>query len=222
MRYPDAGIAFLGGSAGAGRATPTSDLDILIVLADEPRDVGYVQTSTHQGWLVEAFVCSRSTAEKWIQEGRQVRRPFLDVVAATGLALTDNAATQAWSETARDALAAGPRKPTAAEINKGRYALSKALDDLRGNSDRAEGFAIAAEAFREAGLLSLLVQGGWMGDDKWLVRSLGATDDLGLVDWAASAARDPDDLATICQAVLDTAGGYLQDGFVQGELPEPD
>jgi hypothetical protein len=103
--YPGARVAFLGGSAATGTATPTSDLDILVLVDDADGDVSYVETTIHQGWLVEAFVYSPTAAEHWIQKGRTERRPVLDSLAATGLALTHNAATREWAQRSRAALA---------------------------------------------------------------------------------------------------------------------
>jgi predicted nucleotidyltransferase len=47
--YPDAEIAFLGGSVITSVATATSDLDILVLLGADKDDVSYVETTTHQG-----------------------------------------------------------------------------------------------------------------------------------------------------------------------------
>jgi predicted nucleotidyltransferase len=216
--YPHARIAFLGGSAASGTTTSTSDLDIFVVLDDEG-DVSYVETTTHEGWLVEAFVYSPDAVQRWLQKGRDERRPVLDALAATGLALTDNDETQAWAERARAVLAAGPGDPDPEEVDVRRYTLSALLDDLE-CADPGERYVVAATAFREAAELTLLVQRRWLGSGKWLVRNLRSADDHGLVAWAAGV-HDPAELAAICRAVLTAAGGYLQSGFVRGERPRP-
>ncbi len=217
QHHPGARVAFLGGSAATGTTTSTSDLDIF-VLVDDEGDVSYVETSTHQGWLVEAFVYSRDAAGRWLEKGRDERRPVLDALAATGLPLTDNEETQAWADRARDVLAAGPRPPEPEEVDLRRYALSAMVDDLDGAADPAERYIVSTTAFREAAELTLLVQRSWLGSGKWLVRNLRSVQDHGLVAWAAGD-RDPANLAAICRRVLDAAGGYLQAGYVRGERP---
>lgn len=216
--HPGARVAFLGGSAGAGVATPTSDLDIFVLLEDEDGDVAYVETTTHEGWLVEAFVYSPAAAERWMRKGREERRPVLDALVATGVALTDNDETRAWARRGCDVLAAGPRAADPEEIDARRYTLSALVDDLVGNAAREELYVIEATAFREAAELALLVERRWLGTGKWLVRNLRSGNDYGLVAWAAGR-RDSPTLAAICRKVLDAAGGYLQEGFVRGRRP---
>jgi len=189
------------------------------VVLDDEGDVSYVETTTHEGWLVEAFVYSPDAVQRWLQKGRDERRPVLDALAATGLALTGNDETQAWAERARAVLAAGPGEPDPEEVDVRRYTLSALLDDLE-CADPGERYVVAATAFREAAELTLLVQRRWLGSGKWLVRNLRSADDHGLVAWAAGV-HDPAELAAICRAVLTAAGGYLQSGFVRGERPRP-
>lgn len=217
-RYPGARVAFLGGSTASGAATATSDLDIFVLLGDEHDDVSFVETVTHQGWLVEAFVYGPVAAERWLRKGRDERRPVLDSLVATGVSLIESDEAQAWAARSRTALAAGPGEADAAEVDLRRYGLSGLVDDLEGGADPAEEYVIVATAFREASELALLVGGSWLGTGKWLVRNLRSGDDHGLVAWAAGD-RDARDLAVICREVLDAAGGYLQDGFLRGERP---
>jgi hypothetical protein len=163
-------------------------------------------------------VYSPGAAGRWLEKGRVERRPVLDALAATGLALTENEETQAWADRARDVLAAGPREPGPEEVDVRRYVLSAMVDDLDGAADPAETYIVSATAFREAAELTLLVQRRWLGSGKWLVRYLRSGQDHGLVAWAAGA-RDPQDLAAIGRRVLDAAGGYLQAGYLRGERP---
>ncbi|GAB2682118.1 nucleotidyltransferase domain-containing protein [Thalassiella azotivora] len=218
QHHPRARAAFLGGSAATGTATPTSDLDVLVLLDDEARDVAYVETTTHRGWLVEAFVYSPDTVDHWLRKGRQERRPVLDSLAATGLTLTQGDEARAWAEVSRAVLAAGPPDVDAAEVDPRRYALSALVDDLEGGAAADEVYVVAATAFREAAELALLVQRRWLGSGKWLVRNLRSADDHGLLAWAA-AGGTATELARICRSVLDAAGGYLQVGFIRGDHP---
>jgi predicted nucleotidyltransferase len=217
-RFPDARLAFLGGSTATGTATPTSDLDVFVLLPEAQDDVGYVETTTHGGWLVEAFVYGEAAAERWLERGREQRRPVLDSLIASGSALIESDLADAWAARSHDVLAAGPTTPDSSEIELRRYVVSGLVDDLDGATDRAEELVIMATAFREAGELVLLLERAWLGSGKWLVRNLRGVDDRGLVSWAEGA-RDGAELAAICRRVLDAAGGYLQDGYVRGERP---
>ncbi len=217
QRLPGARVAFLGGSAATGSATSTSDLDILVLLGEEHRDIAYVETTTHQGWLVEVFVYGPAAAELWMQKGRAERRPVLDSLA-TGLALTEGDETRAWADRARAVLAAGPAPADPEDVDLRRYSLSAMVDDLDGVAAPDEAYIIRATAFREAAELALLVDGRWLGTGKWLVRNLRAGNDFGLVAWAAGE-QNPGELAALCRRVLDAAGGYLQDGYVRGRRP---
>jgi predicted nucleotidyltransferase len=218
LRFPEARVAILGGSAATGAATSTSDLDILVIVDDEAGEVSYVETTAHLGWLVEAFVYTPAAAGRWIQKGRDQRIPVLDSLAATGLELTDNDETRAWAEQAREVLATGPGDADPAEVDARRYALSALVDDLDACVAPEEAFITAATAFREAAELTLLVQRKWLGRGKWLVRNLRSANDHGLLAWAGEDGTT-DELADICRDVLDAAGGYLQEGFVRGERP---
>ncbi|MFC3590614.1 nucleotidyltransferase domain-containing protein [Microbacterium barkeri] len=66
-RLPAGVCGVLGGSAASGRATETSDLDILVVLPGEwSTTTAFVQTTTHNGRLVEAFVYGPDALQVWL------------------------------------------------------------------------------------------------------------------------------------------------------------
>ncbi len=220
QRFPGARAAYLGGSIATGRATPTSDLDIFVLLDEGDEEVSYVETTTHHGWLVEAFVYTAPAAEHWIEKGRAERRPVLDSLIATGIALTDTDDTHLWAQRSRKALAVGPSSASHEEIDARRYTLSALVDDLEGGADPVETYVLQASAFREAAELVLLLDRRWLGTGKWLVRNLREGTDYGLLAWAEGV-HAASDLAAICRQVLNTAGGFLQEGFVRGHRPAP-
>jgi predicted nucleotidyltransferase len=219
QRYPTSPAAYLGGSAATGRATPTSDLDIFVLLEEGAGDISYVETTIHQGWLVEAFVYTPAAAQQWLEKGRAQRRPVLDSLIAHGIALTDTPETARWAERSRRVLAAGPPAADASDLDGRRYMLSALVDDLTGDPDRAERYIIEAEAFRVAAELVLLIKRQWLGTGKWLVRNLRGQEDHGLLSWADSG-HDARALV-VCRRVLEAAGGYLQEGYVRGHRPTP-
>uniref|UniRef100_A0AAU2VEM7 Transposase n=1 Tax=Streptomyces sp. NBC_00003 TaxID=2903608 RepID=A0AAU2VEM7_9ACTN len=60
----------------------------------------------------------------------------------------------------------------AAELEDRRYALTDALDDLRGCTDPKERTYLVAALLQRASELALLTGGHWLGDGKWLSRRL--------------------------------------------------
>ncbi len=73
--YPQASAAFLGGSAASGDATEKSDLDIVVVLPDDWSSTSFVETTTYEGQLVEAFVYGGEALQSWLDKGRSEARP---------------------------------------------------------------------------------------------------------------------------------------------------
>src|SRR5699024_6173573 len=115
----------------------------------------------------------------------------------------------------RATLAGGPAPIDAAQRRARRYTLSALVDDLEDAEDQGILSVVMAAAWREAAELALLSIPAWIGTGKWLLRELRTTrDPFGLAGWASSGANDHGALAAMCRAVLDSVGGYLQDGFV--------
>lgn len=218
--YPTATVAVLGGSSATGRATATSDLDVIVVLPQEWGRVAFVETVEHEGQLVEAFVYGPGGLPTWLEKDRRARRPVLDRMLAEGLPLTTGTPTDDLVAASRAVLSGGPTPLDATERRVRAYAVSALLDDLV-DAGGAERYAVAATLWREASELSLLLQQRWLGAGKWLVRELlAAGDPYGLVRWAGGAPPDADGLVPLVRDVLDAAGGYLQAGLVRGERPE--
>ncbi len=70
-RFPEASVAFVGGSVLTEHRTPTSDLDVVVVVgedvtvADSGMRAPYRETFEHDGWVVEAFVHTRSSLDRF-------------------------------------------------------------------------------------------------------------------------------------------------------------
>ena len=220
QHHPNAAAAVLGGSAGAGTATATSDLD-LCVLYDRPT-MSYVDTLEFEGRIVEVFAYDHSSIEPWLKKELAERRPVLHSMWATGILLVDDGTGSAMAERARRVLADGPAPLGEFEQRHRRYALSSAIDDLRDRPEpSAEQFAIMSEVFFAAAELVELTSGRWIGKGKWLARRLHEVDSSRageLIAWAEGS-RSAAELILVAESVLDDAGGYLQAGFRRGERP---
>ena len=114
-RFPGAAAAFLGGSVLTEHRTPTSDLDVVVVLDGPPAP--YRETCEQDGWIVEAFVHTRESLEQFWARDAARRVPSLIRMCAESVPLVDAAgiAAQVQAEAAAR-LAAGPPPVEAAEL----------------------------------------------------------------------------------------------------------
>ena len=218
--YPQAVAAFLGGSAASGLATESSDLDILVVLPGRWSSTSFVETSTYEGQLVEAFVYGRDALSLWLKKGRDEGRPVLDRLIAHGVSLSEGKVAESLVVAARRALDAGPAPIDPEQLNRRRYALSALVDDVSDAVDQGIRDVVMWTTWKEAAELALLSTGCWVGTGKWLLRELRAHGDpFGLATWIDSHSHDAGALVKSCRALLDSVGGYLQSGYLRGEKP---
>lgn len=212
-RFPAALAAFLGGGVLSERRTPTSDLDIVVLLGDLPAP--YRESLTWRNWPAELFIQRPDTIGAWFAKDLARRRPTLARMCTDGVVLTDADGTAAAvRDHAWAVLAAGPPKPTQAELDRRRYGISDLLDDLAGTGDDGERAIICACLLRETAELALLIGGRWLGGGKWLLRELRAADPQ-LAEDLIAAREEPARLATLAGAVLARTGGRLWDGYRQ-------
>lgn len=215
-RFPHARAAVLAGSAGAGRATATSDLDIVVVLPGPPAP--YRETIRDRGWLVELFVHTEDSIEAWFARERSSGSCTLAHMLATGRPL-GGADVEAVAIRARAHLDAGPIRWTAERIEHRRYVLTDAIDDLECVRDADERDAVAGRLLLLSAELHLALAGRWQGTGKWLVRRLRESDPelterLMAGHRAAVSSGDVSGLVAAADTVLDTCGGRLTEGYV--------
>jgi len=215
MRYPGALAAFLGGSASTGTATPTSDLDIAVLMPaghDTRRE-----TTRERGRLVEWFVHTPETIDRFLDNDE--RRGVMANVYGKGIVLADrDGAAKEIAAKARAVFDAGPERLTAEQLEARRYGLTDALDDLVDAADPHEQLAVADAAFTAAAILLCDLRGSWHGQGKWLPRRLLAADEgfgRRLLDARLQVARagDATALVTVIGQLLDEAGGPVREGF---------
>ena len=212
-RFPAALAAFLGGGVLSDRRTPTSDLDIVVILADLAAP--YRESLTWRSWPAELFVHRPDTIGAWFAKDLARRRPTLARMCTDGVLLADADGTAASvRDQARAVLAAGPPSPDRAELDRRRYGLSDLLDDLAGTDDEGERAVICACVVRDTAELALVTGGGWLGTGMWLLRELRAAHPR-LAEELLAAREDPARLATLADGVLARAGGRLWDGYRQ-------
>ncbi|WP_371791699.1 nucleotidyltransferase domain-containing protein [Streptomyces sp. NBC_01471] len=221
-RFPEARAAFLAGSVLTHRRTPTSDLDIVVLLTGPPAP--FRESLVHEGWPVELFVQTEADWRLFAERETADRKSPLLAMCADGMLLIDadglGAVLQAES---RERLAAGPPPVSATELEDRRYALTDTLDDLRGCTDLLEQAYLVADLLQRASELALLAGGHWLGGGKWLSRRLAAADP-GLhrrltAGAAAAMSQRADGTGHFTEAVkevLELAGGPLWAGYSRG------
>ncbi|GHJ40480.1 nucleotidyltransferase domain-containing protein [Streptomyces sp. TS71-3] len=220
--HPDARAAFLGGSVITDRRTPTSDLDIVVLLHGNPAP--YRWSFRHEDWPVEMFVHTETTWHAYVAREVQKRRSPLLWMCADGLLLfdSDGLGARIAAEASR-LTAAGPPAVSPEEIEDFRYSITDLLDDLSGCADQGELLFIATELARRTGELALAAGGAWGGGGKWLARRLETTaPELTLrlhhgIRAVLEGQKEP--LVTVVDEQLAQVGGRLWAGYRRAGTP---
>jgi predicted nucleotidyltransferase len=212
-RFPDAKAAYLAGSVAAGRATASSDLDIVVVQGSDDAET-FREALRRGGRLVELFAHTAATYREFWDADVASRRCTMPQMYAGGIILVSrNGFAQARQAEAARLVEAGPPALGPEALETMRYLLTDALDDLADLTDPIEVAACAAGVLEMAADLVCARAGWWVGRGKWLPRRLleadpdqggrllrGFTGDRALL---LEAARD----------VLDGVGGPLREGY---------
>ncbi|EMF45867.1 hypothetical protein B481_2710 [Planococcus halocryophilus Or1] len=139
-----------------------------------------------------------------------------------GVILKDDGMISAIKEEARKLLEKGPKEWSAKTIVEKRYFLTDSLDDFIGCNDRAEGIFIAGILAELVSEFVLRVNKRWIGNSKWIVRSLKAYD----VEFAHDFVSAFDEyyktseklkVVQLVDRVLEPYGGRLFEGFSNGK-----
>jgi hypothetical protein len=219
-RFPGALTAFVGGGVLTEHRTPTSDLDVVVVLPGPPAP--YRETFEHAGWIVEAFVHTRQSLDGFWDSDAQRRVCSLLRMCTESVVLTDPAGVaEEIRATAAARMAAGPPPLGDADWERLRYGLTDLLDDMAGCDDEAELLFIAGAVVREVATLALEVAGRWSARGKALPRALKEVDP-DLLERLVNGHRHVvsyGDTAVLHRAAVDVllrAGGALMVGYRAG------
>lgn len=226
-RWPDARLALLAGSTARGRATPASDLDLLVLLPGTPAP--YRESFDFRGWPLEAFVHSEASLAEFSERDAARRRPSLPQMLAEGRVLHDpDGRASALKLTALGLLAGGPTPLDDATLDAARYRLTDLLQDLRGAAaaDASAVPFVAAELTLAAAEFALDAGGHWRGGSSWTPRRLEVLAP-GLARRLADALRaaldgDPQPLTRAVDALLEPHGGRLFAGYRSAGGPDAD
>ena len=171
-RFPKSFAAMIAGSHVRGRATATSDIDLIVLMPTGART--YRESFLYEGYPVEAFIYTEATIADFFEADWARRRPSLQRMVTEAVPVRVHPLVDQLKAEAARQLLAGPTPWTVEQLNQNRYFLTDLLDDFIGVEDRTEGLAIATRLFDQAASFHLTASGRWLGQGKWLPRELTA------------------------------------------------
>ncbi|VWX37582.1 nucleotidyltransferase domain-containing protein [Exiguobacterium oxidotolerans] len=171
-RFPKSLAAMIAGSHVRGRATATSDIDLIVLMPTGART--YRESFLYEGYPVEAFIYTEATIADFFEADRARRRPSLQRMVTEAVPVRVHPLVDQLKAEAARQLLAGPTPWTVEQLNQNRYFLTDLLDDFIGVEDRTEGLAIATRLFDQSASFHLTASGRWLGQGKWLPRELTA------------------------------------------------
>ncbi len=222
-RYAGARVLFLGGSVMRGEATPTSDLDVVVVYEQLPN--AYREAFVHGGWPVEAFVHDAETLEHFFESNRRSGLPVLMSMVWEGVEVPEASEFSArLKRRARELLEAGPPSWDEDELTLRRYRLTDWVDDMRFPRSAEELVATGAYLYKDVAEFYFRTRGLWSAHSKTIPRRLRQTDAafaekfLGAFD-ALFTEKRAGPAAALVEELLEPFGGLLFEGFHQ-EAPK--
>ncbi|MED4280416.1 nucleotidyltransferase domain-containing protein [Priestia megaterium] len=218
--YPNCQGALLAGSVVRGEATCTSDLDLVIF--DDSLTSSFRESLIGFGWAIEVFAHNLTSYQAFFKSDCKRARPSLPRMISEGIILTDKGVMQAIKKEAAQLLEKGPEKWSEEMIKLKRYFLSDALDDLIGSSNTGESLFIANTLAYITHEFVLRTNGHWIGDSKWIVRSLNNYNKSFSKEFVEAfeifyKTGNKDKVIQLVDKVLEPHGGRLFEGFSLGK-----
>jgi predicted nucleotidyltransferase len=227
QRFPAARAAWLGGSVAARRSTPTSDLDITVLLDGPPAP--FRTSDVAEGWPVEFFVQTEQSLQRFCELDRARRRPTTMRLVGSSIVLIDRDGIGQQLQAVLHQLDLDGPAPTAEhELEGKRYVITDLLADLAAARADDEALVVAAALVHEVGDFVLAAKRRWSGSGKWLLRELGELDrdahtgyGSGLANGLrAVASGDRRPVLEFVAEVLDEFGGPVFAGYHRSARPE--
>ncbi|MEU4293539.1 nucleotidyltransferase domain-containing protein [Kribbella sp. NPDC026596] len=214
-QFPAARAAWLGGSVVRGNASPTSDLDITVLLDGPPAPMR--KSLEYGGWPVELFVHTEKSLAHFSGKDQDRRQPTMMRLVGESVVLLDTDGSGVrLQEACLAEVAAGPKPLTSTELDLLRYTITNLLDDLS-DATGDERTAIASILWQDAARLLLTGARHWSGTGKGLLREVVAYDKAHGTDHAQALMHgvrtDDNTLAEAVDRILAAHGGRLFDGF---------
>lgn len=215
-RYEGASFAYVAGSIMRGQGTYLSDIDLVVIF--DHLDAAWREAFVVDGVPVEAFVHDARTLAWFVEQDISCGQPSILTMIAEGMAIgRDPDRAETLRRGVSDRLSAGPPMLGPAALNTLRYAITDAIDDLRGERSPGEKMAIGAMLHPRLVELALRGRGRWNGTGKWAPRLLGKVDILLAIRFENAfrvlfVSGDPAPVIALAEAELEPHGGSFFDG----------
>ena len=223
-RYGGARVIFLAGSVVRGEATPTSDLDLVVVYERLPH--AYREAFVHAGWPVETFVHDPETLRYHFDSDRRRGIPSLMRMVTEGIEIPEASRFSAeLRRLASELLEAGPPRWDEPELTRRRYRLSDWVDDIRHPRTPEELVASGTFLYADLADFFLLSQSLWTAHSKTIPRRLREVD-AGFAERfrdafeALFAEKRQGPVIALVEEVLKPFGGPLFEGFRRDSAPD--
>lgn len=217
-RYKDAKAVFWGGSLAQNRGTESSDLDLIIVFAFLPH--AYREAFMYDGWKIDAFINDPNTLSYFFEQSRSGNGICgLAYMIVNGREIMEPTAfSNDIKKNAENILKIGPSLWDQNYIDRERFLITDALDDIIYPVSREEQVASAAWLLEALGQFYFRSQGKWCASGKSIIRYL-YTDNPELATEFTKAfdrfftTRDISGIEGLVQKILMPYGGLLWEGF---------
>jgi predicted nucleotidyltransferase len=223
-RYAGARVLFLAGSVMRGEATPTSDLDLVVVYERLPH--AYRESFVYEGWPVEAFVNDAETVGHFFESDRRRGQPSLVSMVIEGVEIPEASEFSArLKRRASEIFEAGPPAWDEEELRRRRYGLTDRVDDLRHPRSPEEVVASGASLYHDTADFFFRSRGLWSAHSKTIPRRLREVD-AALAERfcrafdALFAEKRSAPVVALVEEVLAPFGGLLFEGFRLDAKPE--
>lgn len=210
-------MLFLAGSVMRGEATPTSDLDIVVVYERLPN--AHREAFVYRGWPVEAFVHDAETLEQFFESDRKRGLPAMMSMVSEGVEIPEASEfSTGLKRRARELIEGGPPPWDEEELKLRRYRLTDWVDDVRFPRSPEELVATGAYLYQDVADFYFRTRGLWAAHSKTIPRRLmqanAAFADTFLRAFdALFADKRAEPVITLVEEMLEPFGGPLFEGF---------
>ena len=171
-RFSKAKAAFVAGSVIRKEATPSSDIDFVIVYDTALLPKAYRHSLIREGWPIELFVQNTNSVAYFFKQEIACGFPALiDMVAHGMIGISENDYAFRLQEKALELERAGPASLSVEEINQRRYGITDILDDIVSYKTVSELHGSLCQLYQELADFYLRANQKWSGRGKSLVRA---------------------------------------------------
>lgn len=225
-RYVDARVLFLAGSVMRGEATPTSDLDIVVVYERLPN--AYREAFVYEGWPVEAFVHDAETVGHYFESDRRRGLPAMMSMVMEGVEIPAASEFSAvLKRRASEIFESGPPPLGEDELHLRRYRLTDWVDDIRHPRAPEELVATGAYLYQDAADFFFRSRNLWSAHSKTIPRRLREADAAFAERFCRAfnslfVEKNNAPAIALVEELLAPFGGLLFDGFRKDAPPAND